>query len=130
MGASGAAGAVGAARRAAADIVQTALSNVGLEASADGTMRPGVTHVASGGGAVSTGGWDGGGVRHPSDGPRAGTGASSPAPVQRIAEDERDEAQPSAAAMQDRLAELMDALEARILAQIERRGGRYRGMFS
>ncbi|MGE3856407.1 MAG: hypothetical protein AB7G21_05580 [Dehalococcoidia bacterium] len=121
VGAAGAAGAVSAARRAAADVVQTALGSLGIEADAGGAPRvPGVARAAEG---------DGG---HSSDAPHmASSSAASAAPVQRLVDGEADEAtERSAASDEERVAALMDRLEARILAQIERRGGRYRGMFS
>ena len=126
VGASGAAGAVSAARRAAADVVRTALSGVGLEADESGAMRLGSGARASGGESGSS---EAGSSWHASD---ATYVAPSATPVQRAIEDgeQAQRESQSAAEVQERVSELMDALEARILAQIERRGGRYRGMFS
>ncbi|MEX2447025.1 MAG: hypothetical protein WD734_06765 [Dehalococcoidia bacterium] len=122
VGSSGA-GAVDAARRAATDVVQRALSNVGLEAEADGRAPRAGDGASAGASATPVTSW------HTSDGTHAEP--ATPSPVQRAASDaEKEPEEPDIAQTQERLSDLLDALETRLLAQIERRGGRYRGMFS
>jgi hypothetical protein len=127
------AGAVGAARRAAADVVHNALNMAGLSP-ANGNSGGGRA-----GGSMPTPPWRSGAV----------TSAVGTPAAQRLIDGSGEDAPDDGGANEDgpdgdgldpqvegptpgyqRLVDLMDALEMRILAQIERRGGRYRGMFS
>lgn len=139
----GMAGTVAAARSAARDAVQRAIDDSGIS---DGG--------SSGGGGGFGGGSRGGGgshrrssaqmpsraiTTHVGGGGSTGGGFES-APVQRqVSEAEMAApaptnqadagAQRTPAQQQEQLADLLDVLQARILAELERRGGRYRGMF-
>jgi hypothetical protein len=136
----GMAGTVAAARNAARDAVQRAIDDSGIN---DGGSSSG------GGGGGSRNG--GGSHRRSSAqmpsraltthvGGGFGGGFDTAAPVQRTPEDHAptsppaptnqvEAAQRSPAQQQEQLTELLDVLQARILAELERRGGRYRGMF-
>lgn len=122
---------VAAARTVAADIVQRALSSISF----DSRGAPDAPARASGatGGSPSSGGGT-----SPSGGPASAHPGSEtlaanvgPAPAQRIVSEQSAGAGDLAerGLSEQQIAAIMQALEDRVLAMIERRGGRYRGTF-
>ncbi len=122
---------VAAARTAAADIVQRALSSISFDsrgtADAPGRTSAGTRGPVSSGGEQAQPGARAAGSAD-MDIPAAHMGS---APVQRIVSERSEavEGVPERGLSEQQIAAIMQALEDRVLAMIERRGGRYRGTF-
>ncbi|MEX0761913.1 MAG: hypothetical protein WD208_00445 [Dehalococcoidia bacterium] len=127
--------AAGAARRAAADVVEQALSAINVTANNRSSGgRGNEAHLVTSGNASSASGSSQPSARRASAVSQRNGAAhahAGPSPIQRQPDDGPGSAEEelTPAITQQQLTRIIESLEQRILDQVDRRGGRYKGIF-